>query len=270
MAGQAGPHHPSSATDAAAPKNGTSNAHTGAGSHFGQPRHLVYWYSGTGERGAASQGFETVIGARVGMQRHQAHHPEGARQSGASVTATASEHIAFGALVDRHYAAVLRFLTRQTGDPELAADLTQACFLDAYRSRHQLLSEDAFAAWLFSIARNQLRMEWRRQRLRRLVSLDWLADRAGGALPMLRRDDQSGTLDDRDRIQQVLDELSPTLREALLLHNLCGFRGGEIADILGISADAARKRIVRAEAEFRERYEAQAPTATKASTDDNR
>lgn len=183
--------------------------------------------------------------------------------------AIAGDAAVFGALIDQHYAAVLRFLTRQTGDSELAADLTQACFLDAYRSRHQLADQDAFAPWLFSIARNQLRMEWRRQKVRRLVSLDWLASRAGDVIPALSRADDTAALHDRDRIQQVLDELSPTLREALLLHNLAGFGGAEVGGILGISADAARKRIVRAEAEFRQRYGSVLPPGqTKASTDE--
>lgn len=181
--------------------------------------------------------------------------------------AIAGDGADFGVLVDRHYAAVLRFLSRQTGDAELAADLTQACFLDAYRSRHQLADQDAFAAWLFGIARNLLRMEWRRRKLRRLVSLDWLTERSTDILPGLSREDETASFHERDRIQQTLDELSPILREALLLHNLCGFRGGEVAEMLGISADAARKRIVRAEAEFRDRYgAATVPNAIEAAT----
>jgi RNA polymerase sigma-70 factor (ECF subfamily) len=192
-----------------------------------------------------------------------------AAMQGVEARAVATEDADFEALIDQHYAAVLRFLTRQTGDPDLATDLTQTCFLDAYRSRHQLANKDAFAAWLFGIARNQLRMEWRRRKLRRLVSLDWISDRAGEAIPALSRDDETAALDDRDRIQHVLDELSPSLREALLLHNLCGFRGGEVAEILGISADAARKRIVRAEAEFRQRYGTATPAVLSTGSSDD-
>lgn len=187
----------------------------------------------------------------------------------ADAAIVAGEQAAFGLLVDQHYAAVLRFLTRQTGDPELAADLTQSCFLDAYRSRQQLADPDAFAPWLFSIARNQLRMEWRRQRLRRLLSLDWLTagGDSGGAtgVAALRQEDETGNLAERDHIQEVLNGMSPTLREALLLHSLCGFRGGEVAEILGISTAAARKRIVRAEAEFRDRFGDRRPPFTKAT-----
>jgi len=161
---------------------------------------------------------------------------------------------AFAALVERHYAALLRYLTRQTGHPELAADLTQESFLAAYRAFAGLRVDACAEAWLYRIARNQLRMEWRRRRLRRLVSLDWLPDGAQALFPALRRADASGDCGERDRIQRALETLSPGLREALLLHDLGGFTGEEVARILGIQPAAARKRICRAEAAFRRAY----------------
>jgi RNA polymerase sigma-70 factor (ECF subfamily) len=178
-------------------------------------------------------------------------------RSGAALAAergAAGEVARFATLVDRHHAGLLRFLRRQTGDPDLAADLAQETFLAAFRCRHQLRDEAAFPAWLLGIARNQVRMEWRRRGLRRFVSLDWLSPGVEAVLPGLRRPDATRACHERDGIQRALDAMSPALREALLLHGLCGFSGGEVAAILGISPEAARKRIVRAEAEFRRRY----------------
>lgn len=168
----------------------------------------------------------------------------------------ASEVACFATLADRHHAALLRFLRRQTGDTELAADLAQETFLAAFRCRHQLRDETAFMAWLLGIARNQLRMEWRRRRMRKLISLEWLPPGVEACLPGMRRSDATRACHERDGIQRALDAISPTLREALLLHALCGFTGGEVAGILGITPEAARKRIVRAEAEFRRHYTA--------------
>ena len=48
--------------------------------------------------------------------------------------------------------------------------------------------------------------------------------------------------------------MSPKLREALLLHSLWGFPGGEVARILGVSPAAARQRICRAKEEFDRHY----------------
>lgn len=161
---------------------------------------------------------------------------------------------AFEVLIDRYHAPLLQYLARQTGNPELAADLTQETFLAAFRCLDQLAADGAFAAWLYGIARNQLRMEWRRHRVRRLVSLDWLPTLLERDTPALRLSDPSQQCEERDGIQQALDNLSHQLREALLLHSLSGFSGEEVARILGISPAAARKRISRAAAEFRRQY----------------
>lgn len=187
------------------------------------------------------------------------------RRTATAASGASGEVAAFATLVDLHHAGLVRFLTRQTGEPELAADLAQETFLAAFRHRHQLADPSAFAAWLFGIARNQLKMEWRRRRLRRAISLDWLPLGLENGNHALQRADAVATTVERDQIQRALDALSPPLREALLLHSLCGFSGGEVGTILGISPDAARKRIARAEAAFRRGYEARVGQAEEAS-----
>lgn len=161
---------------------------------------------------------------------------------------------AFEGLVERYHAPLLRHLTRQTGDPELAADITQDTFVDAFRHLDRLTDDRPFAAWLYTIARKRMLGELRRERLRRTFSLEWLSAGAGALLPALHRPDASARTGERDEIQRALDGLSPTLREALLLHSLWGFRSEEIATMLGISPAAARQRIARAKEGFRQRY----------------
>ncbi len=163
---------------------------------------------------------------------------------------------AFGVLAERHYAAVLGYLAYQTGDPDLAADLAQETFLAAFRSLQHLRDDCSFAAWLYQIARTQLRMHRRRDRLRRLVSLDWLAGRADAAELALPRADTTAESAERELIERALAGLSPALREALLLHSAWGFPANEVALILGIGPAAARQRIGRAKEQFRLRYRA--------------
>ncbi len=172
------------------------------------------------------------------------------------VAARAGCDQAFTVLVERYHAQVLRYFARQTGDPELAADLTQETFLDAFRRLERLTDDRPFAAWLFRIAHNNLLHEWRRQRVRRLISLDWLCASAGERHGALRAGDATPQSHERDLIQRALDDLSPNLRAALLLHSLCGFSGEEVAAILGISPAATRQRIARAKEHFRRRYRA--------------
>lgn len=179
-----------------------------------------------------------------------AHHDDPA----AGVAAGCPDTVAFAGLTEQYYPLVLRYLTRQLGCPETASDLTQETFVAAYRHLDQLRDGTAFPAWIFQIARNQLRAHFRQRKLRSIVSLDWLRDEAGAVIPALRRSDETAAVHHRDDIQRTLDRLAPAAREALLLHALGGFTGLEVAGILGISHEAARKRINRAEAEFRVQY----------------
>lgn len=160
---------------------------------------------------------------------------------------------AFTLLIERRHPRVLRYLLRQTGDPELAADLAQETFLDAFRSLDRLPDDYSFDAWLYRIARHNLLTAARRRGLWRLISLDWLPRWAEERLAA-RQPGGMAALDERDAIQRVLDTLSAPLREALILHSLWGFTSGEVAAILGIAPATARQRIARAKGQFRERY----------------
>ena len=69
---------------------------------------------------------------------------------------------AFDELYHRHARRVMGFLLRQLGDSERAADLVQDAFLRLWSSREWYLSGKCFSTWLFSIAYNLLKNEYRR------------------------------------------------------------------------------------------------------------
>lgn len=161
---------------------------------------------------------------------------------------------AFEVLVDRYHGSMTRHLAYRVGDLELGADLAQDTFLDAFRNLDRFDGHRPFAAWLYGIANKRLLMYWRRQRLRRFVSLDWLTG-IGAATPTpLQQADTSAICHEQDILFAVFAELTPPLREALLLHSMDGFTAPEIAGILGISRSAAERRISRAKAQFRQLY----------------
>ncbi len=137
------------------------------------------------------------------------------------------------------------------GDAELAADLTQETFLDAWRDLERLADGRAVAPWLYRIARNNLLPHWRR---RQPVSLDDLAAADGAEPHPLRQADPTPTCDERALIAQVLSGLSTPLQEALLLHCQQGLTSEEVGQALAISGEAARKRIGRAKTQFRQDY----------------
>src|SRR5438270_11400882 len=64
------------------------------------------------------------------------------------------ETIAFDAIVHEYQARIARYILRLVNDPELALDLTQDTFVNAFRHIHALRSELALSAWLYRIATN--------------------------------------------------------------------------------------------------------------------
>src|SRR6266702_1384823 len=72
---------------------------------------------------------------------------------------------AFEALVVYYEPRIRRMLYSLTQDSQLTQDLCQETFLAAYRALPRMRGEELhFAPWLYRIALNQLRSEWRRRK----------------------------------------------------------------------------------------------------------
>jgi RNA polymerase sigma-70 factor, ECF subfamily len=149
-------------------------------------------------------------------------------------------------LVDRYYAPIGRYLSRLLGDAQLAEDLTQETFLDAYVALPRLRAESHLGAWLFQIATNRARKHLRRQRIVRWLRLDPLRDQIAGHEERVARCDAVGA---------ALAGLPDDYRIALLLQSWAGLTTAEIAQAIGKSEEATRMTLVRAKKRFRQLYE---------------
>ncbi len=94
----------------------------------------------------------------------------------------------FDALVEAHRPRIFRFLLASLRDRETAENLTQDCFMRAYKARAQFRGESGAATWLMHIAANLVRdhesssrLKFWRRNLRPEVDLndvsDWMPDR---------------------------------------------------------------------------------------------
>lgn len=166
--------------------------------------------------------------------------------------AQAGSRAAFDRLAERHYPTILRYLTRKTGDADLAADLAQETFLDAWRDIGRLRDGDAILLWLYRIARNNLLPAWRR---RPVDSMDALLERGVEMPAALRGEDHAEGCAERQAVLLTLGRLSAAAQEALVLHTVHGLSCEEVGQRLGISRDAAKKRIGRAKADFRKEHQ---------------
>lgn len=154
----------------------------------------------------------------------------------------------FTALVAAYEAPLGRYLTRLVGDHELARDLLQDTLLSAYRSLADTQPTQP-KAWLYRIATNHALAHFRRRRLIVWIPLSRLP--FGARAPSVAG--HADRVAAETAIGEALDRLDPRERACLLL-DAAGFSGNELAEQLGCSVAAARMRLSRARAAFREHY----------------
>jgi RNA polymerase sigma-70 factor (ECF subfamily) len=156
----------------------------------------------------------------------------------------------------RIYAICYRF-TNSASDAE---DLTQDVFLKVYRNLESFdQTKGSFQTWLTTLARNMLVDHFRRTKLERATdSMDVSLSGEDDGPTMAERlpDDRPSQeqhvagLQLKATIQTALAELSPELREAVILRDLEDMDYKEIALVLKIPEGTVKSRISRGRAEL--------------------
>jgi RNA polymerase sigma-70 factor, ECF subfamily len=171
-------------------------------------------------------------GAPLDLERVRARDPE-----------------ALAAFFERYFPQVYGLVYRLLGHRAQAEDAAQETFLKVYRALHSLDPTRDPGPWITTIACNTCRDLWRSGAYRmsqksRPVEDPVVADRLVSAAP----DPESVALrSERERIvQEALMRLPEALRTVIVLHDWQGIAHPEIAEMLGLSHDAARKRYSRA------------------------
>jgi len=160
----------------------------------------------------------------------------------------------FHALVARYRDQVINTAYRFLGDLHDAEDVAQEVFLKAYRGLPDFRATSAFSTWLYRITVNTCRNELRR-RSRRPSLLEPDLEGLGIPLPTTPSVEQVIIVhEQRDAIQDTLDRLNETDREALTLRDVQGLSYREIAEVLEIDLSAAKMRVRRARLAFQELY----------------
>ena len=153
---------------------------------------------------------------------------------------------AFAEIVERYQAPIFRYLLRMTGDYQVAQDLAQDTFLNAYESILKTRAELSLKAWLYRIATNNALKFHRRRRLRSFIPLVG-TEKSHTA-------ESTPSLDVKMAIEEALLQVPAERRICLVLHFVEGLRYREISEIVGANEDAVRKRVAKGRKEFRGAY----------------
>jgi RNA polymerase sigma-70 factor, ECF subfamily len=138
-------------------------------------------------------------------------------------------------LIERHMAALGRFLYSSGADADEVDDLVQETLFRAFRRLATWRGEASFRSWLFTIGGNLLRDYFRSRKGRRVVSLDDY-DIPDGSDPH----SDLAAVEVQDRIRRGIAQLPRLQREVFLLRSQEGAEYEEIAVSLGTTPGAAR------------------------------
>jgi RNA polymerase sigma-70 factor (ECF subfamily) len=145
--------------------------------------------------------------------------------------------------MDRHAEAVHRFLVSLGAAPDDAEDALQDCFVSAWRSAHTFKGDGSARGWLFAIARNALRRQHRR-RSGEPADFDSL-EALGAAAGWGAEADFSQRFEVEDELRWALDQIPIEERQVIVLRDLEGWSGKEVAEALGMSLAAMKSRLHR-------------------------
>ena len=161
---------------------------------------------------------------------------------------------AWPGIIDRFEDIAVGSAVGLCGDLDETRDIAQEAFVLAFRHLHDLRDPAAFPAWLLRLIRTAINRRTRR-RGGATVPLD-VASRgdASGALvdPAPGPEEVALATAEAAEVRAAVESLPERERCVVALHHLAGMPYAEVADFLGITTSAAKKRAWSARARLKE------------------
>lgn len=158
---------------------------------------------------------------------------------------------AFEALIINYERLIYNIIYRMMGNQEDTYDLSQETFIKVYTKIHQFDGTSKFSTWIFRIATNTCLDELRRRKGKEIFSIDKELEGEEGKI-YIQQEDKNENIEQKIEakekamiIQQVLNEINETNKQALVLRDIQQLPYEEIAKILDISLGTVKSRISR-------------------------
>lgn len=149
-------------------------------------------------------------------------------------------------LYDNHADAIFRFCFFKTGDREIAKDLTQDVFVKVFKhitKGEEISNEKAF---LYAIAKNVVIDFWRKKKSVKE------SDLPEGFMQSVPSQSNTEIFAEYQIFLSLLDKLSPTDREVIILRYVEDLSSKDMAEVLGQRENTVLVRISRATAKLKE------------------
>jgi RNA polymerase sigma-70 factor (ECF subfamily) len=152
------------------------------------------------------------------------------------------------ALYRQHAPAVARWVAHLGGPRVDVDDLVHEIFLIAHRRLAEFRGEAKVTTWLYRITERVVSGRRRRDRARRFMTRLWRGDveESTAAMSRLTPIEELERQQSRAAVYRVLDQLSEKYRSLLILFELEGMSGEEIAVLTGVKLATIWVRLRRA------------------------
>lgn len=178
--------------------------------------------------------------------------------------AIAGDQDAFAEIVYSFQDSVFNLCYRLLGDRAEAEDASQEAFLKAYGNLERYDQDRSFKTWLLTIASNHCIDRLRKRRMQ-FVSID---EPTPATLSLSSDDPQPEQVSLRNEqsqyIQDLLNELEPDYRAAVILRYWYDYSYAEIAEVMETTESAIKSRLYRARQTLADKMDS-APPANPSS-----
>ena len=160
-------------------------------------------------------------------------------------------------VIEKNYQRIFFYIRGMVRSSSEAEDLTQEAFLRAHRERETVKDPEATLAWLYRIATNVAldRLRQRKSLATRVSKVDLAdidpPDPGERSLEQILDQDQMSAC-----VHRFLVDIPDTYRSVILLHDMQGLTGSEIAAMLKVPLPTVKIRLHRARRRLKTALEA--------------
>ncbi len=156
---------------------------------------------------------------------------------------------AFSELVYKYQKSVHALAWRKIGDFQIAEEIAQDTFLQAYKKLASLKNPTQFAGWLYVIAAN-LCTDWKRRKRPIMKSLETDApgalEKTSYEMYLEEQREKKAAEHRQEIVKDLLDKLPESERTVVTLHYLGEMTSESISQFLGVSVNTIKSRLRRA------------------------
>ncbi len=149
----------------------------------------------------------------------------------------------FEELVERHSAEIFAYVWRMLRDAADAEDCLQEAFLRAFRSYSRVRVGTNYRAWLYKIATNTARSQWKRRARSEAYTTELDPDRQADEMSAADQVEQKTLL---AAVTRAVEELPAQQRAALIMRKYQELSYTDIATALECTEAAARANVYQA------------------------